>query len=230
MQWQSRSVAIARVDFPAFTGARVLMMPFQLRDPVATLPPTIAAYASAVGAIVAALPIRERGHGIAYLTIDEQFVEAGRAHRRPGLHVDGWAKDGVPNGGAWGRGGGGGWGGQSRPGTGFVMAASVTGAAAYLGEFDGEPAEFGDCEALREQTTRCYRLLLLPSLAYACDGLTVHESVPQGFAARRQFLRLSLPTAAAWPSSCTPNPLGVLPEGPIVGPRPEVFTHYGDRA
>lgn len=102
------------------------------------------------------------------------------------------------------------------------MAASVLGSVAYRQDFTGQPKEFGDCEHLRRQCLE--PVPLSPGRIWACTAMTVHESVPS--VGPRQFVRVSMPSEAAWPVGCSVNPL-VRPSGPICGPRPREFTEYG---
>lgn len=75
------------IAFPQFTGVRVMMLPIRLEDP-ATWPKSLLGgwAARPLETLVERAPVKT---GVAYLTIDEAVVEAGRTHRRPGLHVDG---------------------------------------------------------------------------------------------------------------------------------------------
>lgn len=196
-------------------------MPFHLHDIAGTLPENLQGYGSALDVMRRAVGPTQR-EGVAYLTVDERQIERGASQRRPGLHVDGWHRDGQQatfgGGGMWG---GGGWG-----RLGMVMASTHIGAVAYVQDFDGEPAEYGDCEHLRSQIDPDAKVTLYPGMAYGCGSLTVHESIPSPETCARQFLRLSLPSNAGWPASCTPNPLGIQPGGPILPARPSAYTNY----
>lgn len=225
------------------------MMPFHLHDPVGTLPDLLGGWRSTLNAVLKSCLPTAKGTG--YLTIDEAWTVPGVTHRRPGLHVDGWADDGqdVTAGGSWGGGGGGGggWGGGGGGGGGWgggpngedvevepasdklygmLMMASHTGCRAWHKDFVGNPVEFGDCEHLRDQFPISEAIELLPCQLYHMNGMTVHESIPIRESVPRQFMRISMPSKSAWHSSCTPNPLGILPDGPIVKPRPVEFTNY----
>ena len=57
-------------------------------------------------------------------------------------------------------------------------------------------------------------------------GLCVHESLPMDRSVDRQFIRISMPSKAGWYSNCTPNPLGIEPEGPILPHRPKKFSNF----
>lgn len=79
--------ARASVSFPEFRGERHYMIPFfQQKGLSAELKhwqPTVDAMLEGVRT---ELPI--------YLMVDQKFVAAGTAHRRPGIHVDGYWDDG----------------------------------------------------------------------------------------------------------------------------------------
>jgi hypothetical protein len=202
-----------KVALPAFSGVRVLMMPIVLEDIRHSLPEAIRQWADVIEAMKES---GKQSSGVAYLTIDERIVPEGYCHRRPGLHVDGWTDDG---GGAWG--GGGMWGKR-----GFAVVASREGCAAYDQDFYGQPKQYGDCDHLRHECKDNCREVLAANRIYCLSQLAVHESIPQRNPGPRQFARLSFPSGAGWFQSCTPNPLGVLPTGPILPARPQSFTNY----
>lgn len=206
---------MGQVIFPPFSGIRILMMPIVLEDLERSLPSWLSSWKKVLNQIIDNAPTSE---GIGYLTIDERKVPAYESHRRPGLHVDGWCDD-VDDGG-WG---GGGWGKNH-----FLTAASHLGCRVWLQEFAGQPQRYGSCEHLRSQLQdiNCYDCL--PQRLYKLENLCVHESYPLTVPAARQFIRLSMPSNAGWPVSCTPNPLGIKPTGKYLLPRPVEFTEYGD--
>lgn len=197
-----------RVSLPKPSHIRILMMPFLIHN-LDTLPLS-EEWRGIVHQMKGGLPL----HGIAYLTIDERTVPAGFTHRRPGLHVDGWVDD--VNDGGWG---GGGWG-----ITGWSTLSSHVGCIAYKQSFKGLPKSFGDCEHLREECKQGE--FLEASHIYLMGNLAVHKSVPILKETLRQFVRLSFPSEAGWPISCTPNPLGIKPKK-LLPARPEHFTNYG---
>jgi len=203
---------LSRLEFPQFTGLRILLMPIVLHD----LPASLPSFARQYEHLLTGFP---RPRGIGYLTIDERFVPRGKHHRRPGLHVDGWADD-EQDSGTWGGGGSGGsWGNG-----GWITASTSVGCAAYPQEFTDKPKKWGDCEHLRPQVKAA--IILKPLVAYAMPALLVHETVPATQEGYRQFIRLSMPSRGGWPSSCTANPLGVKPSGPVIAPRPAQFSLY----
>lgn len=203
MPFESTVTDVGEVDFPRYEGIRVMMMPFLLQDVWGTLPDSLADWRTAVGQIV---DLGGDHHGTAYLTIDEAFVARGTTHRRPGLHVDGVGPDGDVGG--WG--GGGGYG-----ASGMLMASSRIGCIAWNQEFVGWPGRNGDCGHLADQCRSEGRVVLMPHRVYKCSPMTVHESLPAGLDQARQFVRVSMPSAAPWYEGYTENPLGIKPTGPI---------------
>lgn len=202
--FQSELKGLGTIELPVFSGTRVMMMPFKLED-VMSIPGSIAQWRS----FVASITEKAGGPriGTAYLTIDEALVGVGDTQRRPGLHVDGIDERGSSGG--WG-GGGGGWGTN-----GMIVAASVAGCTVYTGEFDGWPAPNGDCTHLANQCEDKPAVTLEANQAYCLGAMTVHEVFPMKEAVKRQFVRISMPSDAAWYEGYTENPLGVKPTGPI---------------
>lgn len=218
MIWTSEVKIAGSVGLPNPSGQRILMMPFLLNEPWRTLPPFLNEWKRYIDAMVGIGPMQE---GVGYLTIDERFIRAGQVQRRPGLHVDGWKNDGEAMG-LWG--GGGTWGSR-----GLLMVASHYGCDAYAQNFEGEPTEYGNCEHLRQQCKPENRVECKANIVYHMDAMTVHESVPTPQTTVRQFVRISMPSDGGWPDNCTPNPLGILPRGPVISPRPTEFTNYVPR-
>ena len=214
MHWHSRIIEHGPIALPPFSATRILMMPFDLADVSASLPPSLKAWIPLLVSMRECSLVRD---GIAYVTIDEREVPTGVSHRRPGLHVDGWRDD--IGAGIWG---GATWGG----GAGMFVATNRLGSRAWDQAFHGEPSQFGDCEHLRAQCLDDAERPLWPNRVYWLGSLTVHESLPVDKPMRRQFIRLSLPSRGAWPISCTPNPLGVQPPHGTCQARPAAFTNY----
>lgn len=190
---------VDRILFPQFSGKRVMMMPFHVHDPLGSLPDSLKGYGETVAR---SFPVM--GAGVGYITVDEAEVQAGTTHRRPGLHVDGR--------GSWG--GGGTW--ASR---GMYVAASRFGCVGYDQEFEGEVEDDGGAEHLRDQCRARDQVTMEGHCLFFCNGLAVHESVARPFDMKRQFLRVSLPNSCPWYEGYTPNPLGILPTGPILPAR-----------
>ena len=205
--------ALGAQTLPAFTGTRIMMMPFRMEEPRESLPPSLAHYQETVAALVAMAPVNR---GVAYITIDESYVGAGEHHRRPGLHVDGIGPDGKAGG--WG--GGGGWG-----KSGMLLVSNAYGCRAWRQDFVGAPGLNGDCAHIAAQCEHTAEVSMLPGVVYWCGPLTVHESVAMSKPTRRQFVRLSMPSDAPWYRGYTENPLGIAPTGPIHEPRTVFMEH-----
>jgi hypothetical protein len=201
------------VNFPTFSGVRIMMMPFRMED-LGTSPPMLGSWIWAIATLCQMSAVKK---GVAYLTIDEAHVEVGRTHRRPGLHVDGIGEDGSC--GAWG-GGGGSWGAN-----GMLVAASHVGCRAWAQEFAGNAGPNGDCEHLRVELDSTSEVTMLPGEVYWCNPTAVHESLPMVESVGRQFVRLSMPSMAPWHEGYTRNPLGVEPTGPIHPARAEFMAY-----
>lgn len=107
----------------------------------------------------------------------------------------------------------------------MVLASSHTGAVAWEQSFEGWPGPNGDCETLRSELRTEAEIPMVGGQAFWCGALTVHESLPMKEDCFRQFIRVSSPSKAPWHEGYTANPLGVLPEGAIEGPR-ENFMKY----
>ncbi len=194
--FDSWAESLCHVQFPDFTGLRIMMMPFRLDD-LGTIPAFCAQYRGMIGFMLMHKP----ACGVGYLTVDEAVVPAGEFHRRPGLHVDGaggWSANPGP------------WGGPE----GMLVAASHYGCDVWHQTFVGEPGSDGNCEHLREQCGTPW--MMSGGVAWWLGPKTVHESVTVPYEQPRQFVRVSMPSMAPWYEGYTVNPLGVLPTGPIM--------------
>lgn len=191
------------MDFPIFSGIRVMMLPFLLDD-LDSIPDEIEHWRFAIDQMISASAVNS---GVAYLTIDEANVKAGETHRRPGMHVDGC--------GAWG--GGGSW---AR--NGMLVAASREGCRGWAQTFEGHPGSHGSCEHMRVQCGSATRMRA--NRIYWCSPFAVHEAVPMSENTQRQFVRLSMPNNSPWFEGYTENPKGIRPTGPILPPRDEFMS------
>lgn len=204
---------VGSLRFPSFSGIRVMMMPFRLDD-LDSIPSMLDSWIWTIAKLCRLSPAKS---GVAYLTIDERIVPAGRTHRRPGLHVDGIGPDGKRA--AYG-GGGGFWGKH-----GMLVAASRVGCRGWTHEFIGEPGPNGDCEHLRGELNSAHEIVMQAGEVYWCGPTAVHESIPMAKDACRQFVRLSMPSDAPWYEGYTRNPTGVEPTGPIHPVRAEFMAY-----
>ncbi len=96
-KYRSRFRKLKAVFLPKFSNTRVLMLPILLED-ISSLPNDINHYTQTVQELIAISPVKT---GVAYLTIDEKFVEVGNTLRLKGLHVDGVGADCRPDESIW---------------------------------------------------------------------------------------------------------------------------------
>ena len=172
-----------RVTFPEFTGERIYMREF---TKAAGLPCDLARWQPTVDAMLDGVDAT----GPIYLMVDQTRVLTGHAQRRPGLHVDGyWNACEARH--------GGGHGGHKIDGSAteaLLLASSVLGGCAYVGEFGGKPGDGGDCEHIGRDGL--LRVDMEPGRVWAGHALTMlHESVPVRRDALRTLVRLNV---AGW--------------------------------
>lgn len=205
--YDSKIELLGQVEFPRYSATRVMMMPFLLEEPRGSLPTPLTGYRGLVSHICSKSAVRE---GVGYLTIDEALVLEGETHRRPGLHVDGL--------GAWGGGGG-------YAANGMFVAASVEGCEGYQGVFDAALGDDGDCAHI--DVSKATTVRMGASKLYWCSPRAIHRSLPMPRDIHRQFIRISMPSDAPWHEGYTPNPLGIMPTGPIGLARPGMSFRVG---
>lgn len=189
----SESQSLGPVVFPAFSGLRVMMMPFRVDDDSSLSETQVGGYKSMVFDM---LSRRRAANGVGYLTIDEADVSAGETHRRPGLHVDGCGSYGSPKPYASG---------------GMIIAANTCGTVAWSGVFDADAGKEGDCEHLRHLLGAAEAVKMADSNAYWCSPFCIHEAVAAPIGIRRQFVRVSYPSDAPYHRPYTRNITGVEP-------------------
>lgn len=207
---------VGEVRLPEFSGLRVMMLPVVLGD-VGSLPDFVSVYQTVFVAMCGVERSERHAGSVGYLTIDEKVVPPRSSHRQAGPHVDGMFRGGP---GAWG----GGLSGGSREtlGNGMLTVSSPAGCRAWNQRFEGWPGPDGEVDHLMGQARDECATLLDAGGLYWVDGLCIHESVPFEEATSRRFVRLSLPSEGPWFEGYTANPLGVLPTGPILGPREQM--------
>ncbi len=182
------------VSFPAFTGERRYMIPFNMSE---KLPSHLERWQLTVDQMLAGI----EADGEAYLMIDQAKLDAGQAHRRPGLHVDNhWIQR------ISAHGGGGGWnipphhtppGGGKHRLTGnqsILLASSHLGCVAYDGAWVGSDNPGGDCKNINVGG-----MSMVPMTAGTCwagdAGSMLHESIPMAEACLRTVVRINIPLA-----------------------------------
>ena len=205
----SHLLRIGIVDFPAFAGININMMPFVIGEK-ASLPQSYEQY----WPLIQACHIEKDEEGrIGYLSIMESVVQCGTSQRRPGIHTDGHGSS------AWG------WGRGAVSDNGRVRGlymASNTAQSCRAWNYPVEaPGDAGDCESLRdilEQSTATY---MDANTIYWMTDKCPHESLPVMSTAQRQWFRVVTHAVDVWYAyHSTPNSLGVLPNGKII---------YGDK-
>jgi hypothetical protein len=204
--FESKFTKIGDVTLPYYAGTRVMMLPVIIGNE-ASIPDLLAGEWKATFHELSELANPAHKGKVGYLTIDEKIVQPAKTHRREGKHVDGVFQGST---GSWG--GGGGWG---SVGNGMITVASHPGCRAWNQTFIGRTGYEGECDHLADQCEGEGTLFGAGEVFWV-DGLCVHESVAMTRPTPRQFVRLSLPSNAAWFEGYTENPLGVLPTGPIL--------------
>lgn len=215
MTFASQIVDLGEYQLPSPTGVRVQMLPFVFDDVRRSLPPEVSQYADLVERLT-----RNATSGVGYLTVDEAYVTAGESHRRPGKHVDGLSSPygGAPYGGSHERPWYAAYGGLPMPtphaATGMVLISSVYGCRGWSQDVEGIPGAHGACDHLTVDDRA--RVDMRPGVAYWCNSMAVHESVPQRASGVRQFVRISTPNDAPIAEGETKNRLGVVPNVPVL--------------
>lgn len=211
-----KKVTSVKDMFPAFTGTRVMMMPFYGHDVEGSLPYYLSDYVPLIKKMLDNAPsnVQYWEENTAYLTIDEKELSPNQCQRKEGLHIDGMYKGTLS--GAWG-GSGGGWG---SCGNGMLLVSNTDDLCKmWVGEFDGYPVNDGDCEHLRNQLKNQEEVSFKAGDVIWADGLCVHQSFAPEEAVKRQFVRVSLPNNSPWFEGYTENPLGIKPTGKIIKER-----------
>lgn len=188
------------VSFPVFTGERVYMKPFLMKD---GLPFDLARWQPTVDAMLRGVETDQP----VYIMIDQAFVKEGVSHRRPGVHIDGYWHPAIQahgespghssrpergHGSIPGRHMTGGWGpaAYSEPEA-IILASTVGASQAYLGEYDGLVGEGGDCSHL--DLSKLDVVQLHPCQVYAGNVAMLHESLPVTRSCMRTLVRLNVP-------------------------------------
>lgn len=170
------------VPFPEFTGERVYMREF---TKAAGLPPDLARWQDTVDAMLDGVDTS----GPIFLMVDQAPVKVATTHRRPGLHVDGYWNPAL-----YAHGHGGGHGGHRIDGAeseALILASDVLGCAAYVGRFDGQPGDGGDCAHI--DASGLLRVDMEPGRAWAGHTLhMLHEALPVRRDCLRTVVRLNV--------------------------------------
>ena len=227
-----------KAAFPEPSGIDVNMMPFRFFDAKDTLPESLHGYLPLIASCpVAAVDFGPdgsakewRSNRVAYLTVQESHVGAGKTQRRPGLHIDrpGAIVDGARYVKAqeWGnneytalQ-----WGGGccTREGVaidGIYLASTVAGSTRVFDSLVVAPGDVTDAhggvEHMRERLGGAGVDLPADQLHWITDR-TPHEALPMASDGDRQFFRLVVGRVSVWYAAhSTANPL-CEPDAPIV--------------
>lgn len=179
---------VARIEFPPYTGARCLMMPYVQGDPT-TVPDEYQGYADILRDVFV------RSGDIGYLTIDESTVTSGTPHRgartttERALHTEAGRIPGVAY--VWG---GGGWGRDHRvtldADVQVLLANNVPESCALWDAEHADTSLDGDLGHALDQYPMGSAIIMQPGAVHRIGILTPHESLPMRHGGRRQFLRI----------------------------------------
>lgn len=203
---------IGTVTFPVHTMERAYMREFRKETGV---PNDLKRWQPTIDQILAEVDT----DGPIYLMIDQGFVKANQSHRRPGIHIDGyWIPELQTHSGGGGhihntsgrwdtpspswihaknRGY---WDGDywntnpkalDWPDEAIILASDVQASKAYVGEWNGEIKEGGDCSHL--DVSHLKAVDLKPNIVYAGNVTMLHESTPVLVDSLRTLVRLSVP-------------------------------------
>jgi hypothetical protein len=175
-----------RVLFPPNTGERIYMLPFMKDIP---LPKAFRRWQDTVDAMLEGIS----PSGEMYLMVDQAEVRAQSTHRRPGVHIDGhWDHATMEHEGRY-RGDPD----PSRPGPQrLLIASNVLGCRVYAGEFEGQPADGGDCSHLALDYLE--RIDMAPGYVWHGDAMSLlHESIPVRRDCFRTVVRINAPVQSS---------------------------------
>ena len=195
---ESKCEVLNSVNFPVFMGERHYMIKF-FKDQ--GLPDFISRFQDTVDGML--LSIDTKIDGIdqpIFITIDEKLIKKGSTHRRGGVHIDGyWIEELQAHGGGHrmsasglDTGGGINW----KTGCDFstpesiVLASSVAASKGWLGEYENNVGEGGDCTHL--DLSKMETFILQPNITYRGNVAFLHESIPVEYDTERTLIRLNI--------------------------------------
>lgn len=202
MIYQSKVTELGPVKFPEFLGERVYMKEFLQRE---GLPEELKRWQSTVDQMLDGI---ESDNPI-YIMIDQSFVKKGTPHRRPGVHIDGYWNPEIKA-----HGGGHFYNPPNRHSPGHspvpthgprnrswrsasfnhpedvILASSTTAARAYVGKYESEIGDMGDCKDI--DVSSLDSLLLEQGKAYSGNITFLHESLPLQEDCFRTLVRLNM--------------------------------------
>lgn len=197
-----------KVTFPDVRGHRVYMHIFM---PYMGLPEELKVWQPTVDAMLYGVDAP-----LAYLMIDQGFVNQGEMLRRPGLHIDGYWHPGSGHHGhrlsahgtprePYGHGhppsghdtsghknrprhGHGSWGSDKEA---IILASDHLGCMGYIGEYEPNFGEGGDASSVN--TGDLWGVPLLAGYVWAANVRSLHESTPALYDQYRTVVRLNVP-------------------------------------
>jgi hypothetical protein len=196
---------MTRIEFPAFSGLRCLMMPYVQGDP-GSIPDAYSAYRDVVASVFV------RRGDVGFLTIDESVAVAGAPHRGArawhgrALHTEAGVLRGV-----YGWGNVPTWGGKRAVtldrGVRVLVASSIGGTCAVWDAEHEDTSEDGDIG--HEAARYPYSEARVLRAGEVCEIgiLTPHESLPMKEDTRRQFVRIVASGVHGREAYFTENPL-----------------------
>ena len=196
---------VGKIEFPAFTGLRCLMMPFIQGDP-ASVPRDYFPYADIIRSVVLV------AGDIGYLTIDESVASEGKAHRgarartNRALHTEAGRRPGVIY--CWG---GGGWGKSHRvtldADVEVLLANNLDDSCAVWNAVYPNTSIDGDIGHVSDEFPYSDAVMMKSGEVHRIGILTPHESLPVKRTVERQFLRIVSPGVHGREPYFTQNPI-----------------------
>jgi hypothetical protein len=185
------SLVVNQIQFPNFTGARCLMMPF-IQGDSNSLPKAYRQYADIIES-----NFIEKGK-MGYLTIDESFVKANTSQRgynsfasNRNVHVEVGRN---PNHNYWGDGGGGSWAGKPntilKDDTMVLIANSISDTCRLWDTIEKSYTKDGDLSEYLDKYPEKTAISLKAGEVAKISIFTPHECVTQKESGYRQFFRI----------------------------------------
>ena len=186
------------VNFPTFLGERHYMVKFLKEE---GLPKHLERFQDTVDDMLLNIDTKYKGKSQPiFFTVDEQFVKKGKTHRRGGVHIDGYWNEDLRcwgNSGGWGSIPNNGWGtsgwkfkdGFITPES-IVLASSQSACKGYIGEYEGDIGEGGDCSNIDLSVLDSF--MLEKNKVYRGNVMFLHESVPVSEDIERTIVRLNI--------------------------------------
>ena len=185
---------LGEVQFPEFLGERVYMRKF---TKASGLPKDLERWQPTVDSMLNDVDC----NGDIFIMIDQTSVQAGNSHRRAGAHIDGYWLEDVQAHGGGGRHSrsllghhGDYWGNTSfrdfEEPEGIILASDVEACRAFVGDYQGEIREGGDCEDIDKHNMGI--ISLKQNTTYAGNVTMIHESLPVSFDCNRTLVRLNV--------------------------------------